>query len=47
MLFSLSRAGDAPKLFGRISHNGVPINALLLSAVGIGVASIELVRHCD
>lgn len=40
MLFSLSRAGDAPKLFGRISHNGVPINALLLSAVGIGVASI-------
>ncbi|MFL4394472.1 amino acid permease [Acinetobacter pittii] len=40
MLFSLSRAGDAPKLFGHISHNGVPINALLLSAVGIGVASI-------
>lgn len=40
MLFSLSRAGDAPKLFGRISHNGVPINALLLSAVGIGIASI-------
>nr|WP_312824790.1 amino acid permease [Acinetobacter oleivorans] len=40
MLFSLSRSGDAPKLFGRISHNGVPINALLLSAVGIGIASI-------
>ncbi|MGT2552159.1 amino acid permease [Acinetobacter geminorum] len=40
MLFSLSRAGDAPKLFGRISHNGVPINALLLSVVGIGIASI-------
>jgi len=40
MLFSLSRAGDAPKIFGRISRNGVPVNALLLSAVGIGIASI-------
>ena len=33
-------AGDAPKVFGRISSNGVPVNALLLSAVGIGIASI-------
>ncbi|KRI50335.1 amino acid permease [Acinetobacter baumannii] len=40
MLFSLSRAGNAPKVFGRISSNGVPVNALLLSAVGIGIASI-------
>lgn len=40
MLFSLSRAGDAPKVFGRISSNGVPVNALLLSAVGIGIARI-------
>lgn len=40
MLFSLSRAGDAPKRFGRLAANGVPINALLLSAVGIGIASI-------
>lgn len=40
MLFSLSRAGDAPKVFGRISSNGVPVNALLLSAVGIGITSI-------
>ncbi|EYS15600.1 amino acid permease family protein [Acinetobacter baumannii 25569_7] len=40
MLFSLSRAGDAQKVFGRISSNGVPVNALLLSAVGIGIASI-------
>ncbi|MFI7959504.1 amino acid permease, partial [Acinetobacter baumannii] len=40
MLFSLSRAGDAPKVFGRISSNGVPVNALLLSAAGIGIASI-------
>ncbi|QWZ59054.1 amino acid permease [Acinetobacter pittii] len=47
MLFSLSRAGDAPKLFGRISHNGVPINALLLSAVGIGIASIVYTINPD
>lgn len=40
MLFSLSRAGDAPKIFGRLAKNGVPLNALLLSAVGIGIASI-------
>ncbi|MDC5005099.1 amino acid permease [Acinetobacter baumannii] len=40
MLFSLSRAGNAPKVFGRISSNGVPVNALLLSAVGISIASI-------
>lgn len=40
MLFSLSRAGDAPKLFGKISSQGVPFNALMLSAMGIGVASV-------
>lgn len=40
MLFSLSRSGDAPKIFGKVKGNGVPINALILSAVGIGVGSI-------
>lgn len=40
MLFSLSRAGDAPKIFGKIRQNGVPMNALFLSAMGIGVASV-------
>lgn len=40
ILFSLSRSGDAPKVFGKIKGNGVPINALMLSAVGIGVASV-------
>lgn len=40
MLFSLSRAGDAPQIFGKIRSNGVPMNALMLSAVGIGVASV-------
>ncbi|TCM67506.1 L-asparagine transporter-like permease [Acinetobacter calcoaceticus] len=40
MLFSLSRAGDAPQLFGRIRSNGVPINALMVSALGIAIASV-------
>ena len=40
MLFSLSRAGDAPQFFGKIRSNGVPINALILSAIGIAIASI-------
>nr|WP_174506854.1 amino acid permease [Acinetobacter sp. Marseille-Q1620] len=40
MLFSLSRAGDAPQVFGKIRSNGVPMNALMLSAIGIGVASV-------
>lgn len=41
MMFSLSRAGLAPAMFGRIREkNGVPLNALALSAVGIGVAGI-------
>lgn len=40
MLFSLSRAGDAPKIFGKIGKNGVPTNALILSAMGIAVASV-------
>lgn len=40
MLFSLSRAGDAPKFFGSLRSNGVPINALIISSLGIGVAAI-------
>lgn len=40
MMFSLARAGDAPKLFGNIRENGVPLNALALSASGIAVAAI-------
>lgn len=38
MMFSLSRAGDAPLTLGKIAANGVPINALLLSASGIALA---------
>nr|WP_174505581.1 amino acid permease [Acinetobacter sp. Marseille-Q1620] len=40
MMFSLSRAGDAPKFLGKIKNNGVPLNALALSASGIAVATI-------
>jgi len=39
MLFSLSRAGDAPAGLGRIRRNGVPLNALAVSASGIAVAT--------
>lgn len=39
MLFSLSRAGDAPAALGRIRANGVPLNALAVSASGIAVAA--------
>src|SRR5690606_37079265 len=40
MMFSLSRAGDAPAVFGRVAHNGVPLNALSLCTSGIAVAAI-------
>ena len=40
MMFSLARAGDAPALFGRVSSRGVPLPALLLSTLGIGVAAV-------
>ena len=40
MLFSLSRAGLAPKAFGKLSRSGVPVRALLFSTLGIGVAAL-------
>lgn len=40
MMFSLSRAGDAPSIFGQVRKNGVPMNALILSASGIAVAAV-------
>lgn len=40
MLFSLSRAGDAPAFLGKIKANGVPMNALAVSASGIAVAAL-------
>jgi amino acid transporter, AAT family len=47
MLFSLSRAGFAPRRLGRVTRSGVPIAALLVSTVGIGVAAILNVKYHD
>lgn len=38
MMFSLSRAGYAPKLLGQVNQRGVPLAALLVSTVGIALA---------
>jgi L-asparagine transporter-like permease len=38
MIFSLSRGGYAPNIFGRLSRNGVPLSALLISSVGMFAA---------
>jgi AAT family amino acid transporter len=40
MMFSLSRGGQAPRVFGKVRKNGAPVNALLLSAGGIAVATL-------
>ncbi|MGI8772871.1 MAG: amino acid permease [Acidobacteriaceae bacterium] len=40
MMFSLSRAGYAPRRFGRLTKRGVPAAALLLSTIGIALAAI-------
>lgn len=40
MMFSLSRAGYAPKRFGTLSKKGVPVSALFLSTIGIALATI-------
>lgn len=40
MMFSLSRAGQAPQRFGTLTARGVPVQALLLSSVGVAIAAI-------
>jgi L-asparagine transporter-like permease len=40
MMFSLARAGQAPRRFGALSGRGVPLNALLVSTSGIAVATL-------
>lgn len=40
MMFSLSRAGYAPQLFGRLNAQGSPAFALMLSCAGIAVAAV-------
>ncbi|WP_322049168.1 amino acid permease [Paraburkholderia sp. J67] len=40
MMFSLSRAGHAPAVFGRLTRQGVPTAALSLSTIGIAVSAV-------
>jgi L-asparagine transporter-like permease len=40
MMFSLSRAGQAPKALGALTSKGIPFNALLVSTSGIAVAAV-------
>lgn len=40
MMFSLSRAGFAPRRFGVLTARGVPLPALLLSTSGIALATV-------
>jgi L-asparagine transporter-like permease len=40
MMFSLSRAGYAPPRFGVVTRRGVPVQALLLSSIGIALAAV-------
>ncbi len=44
MMFSLARAGYAPRRFGVLSERGVPVQALLLSSIGIAIAAVLSVR---
>ena len=43
MMFSLSRGGYAPAALGRLSARGTPVNALLLSAAGLALATLVAV----
>jgi L-asparagine transporter-like permease len=40
MIFSLSRGGYAPRTFGKLSRQGVPLAALLVSSVGMFAALV-------
>jgi len=39
-MFSLARAGFAPSELGAITRHGAPVNALLVSGVGLGAAAL-------
>lgn len=47
MMFSLARAGDAPRMFGELSPRGTPVSALLLSSIGIALATVLNVLFPD
>jgi AAT family amino acid transporter len=45
MLFSLSRSGLAPRRLGHLTRNGVPLPALLVSTLGICLATLVNIRY--
>ena len=47
MLFSIAQAGHAPAALGAVNRNGVPLPALLLSSLGIGLAAMVYVLAPD
>jgi L-asparagine transporter-like permease len=47
MLFSLSRAGFAPRALGVLSRRGVPLASLLASTAGIALAALLNLRYHD
>ncbi len=38
MMFSLSKSGYAPAVFGKVNRRGIPLMALIVSSFGLGVA---------
>lgn len=40
MMFSLSRAGDAPAILGYLNKRGIPVWSMVLSSCGIGLATL-------
>lgn len=47
MLFSLARGGLAPRSLGVVSSRGTPLPALLVSAAGLGVATLTAFFYPD
>ncbi len=45
MIYSLSRGGYAPNAWGRVTGRGVPLNALLVSSVGLLAAIVVAMRY--
>jgi amino acid transporter, AAT family len=45
MLFSLARGGFAPKFLGNVTKRGVPLPALLISTVGLVIATVIAVLY--
>jgi len=47
MLFSLSRSGFAPRVFGKLSKQGSPRNAIMVSTIGLFAAAILTIKFAD